>query len=75
VRGGFLQRLKEGTWTGHILEHVVLELMTLAGLPDGFGRTRETTTRGVCWWSATSTTNAPAWRSNSAASCCWPPSR
>lgn len=47
VRGGFLQRLKEGTWTGHILEHVVLELMTLAGLPDGFGRTRETTTRGV----------------------------
>lgn len=47
VRGGFLQRLKEGTWTGHILEHVVLELMTIAGLPDGFGRTRETTTRGV----------------------------
>ena len=47
VRGGFLQRLQEGTWPGHILEHVVLELMTLAGLPDGFGRTRETTTRGV----------------------------
>ena len=47
VRGGFLQRLQEGTWAGHILEHVVLELMTLAGLPDGFGRTRETTTRGV----------------------------
>src|SRR5574343_1329067 len=46
-RGGFLRRLKEGTWTGHILEHVVLELMTLAGLPDGFGRTRETRTRGV----------------------------
>ena len=46
-RGGFLRRLKEGTWPGHILEHIVLELMTLAGLPDGFGRTRETTTRGV----------------------------
>ena len=46
-RGGFLRRLKEGTWTGHILEHVILELMTMAGLPDGFGRTRETTTRGV----------------------------
>lgn len=46
-RGGFLRRLQEGTWAGHILEHVVLELMTLAGLPDGFGRTRETTTRGV----------------------------
>ncbi|WP_153145786.1 cyanophycin synthetase [Dechloromonas sp. H13] len=46
-RGGFLRRLEEGTWAGHILEHVVLELMTQAGLPDGFGRTRETTTRGV----------------------------
>ncbi|MCK6390873.1 MAG: cyanophycin synthetase [Azonexus sp.] len=46
-RGGFLRRLQEGTWPGHILEHIVLELMTLAGLPDGFGRTRETTTRGV----------------------------
>lgn len=46
-RGGFLRRLQEGTWAGHILEHVTLELMSLAGLPDGFGRTRETTTRGV----------------------------
>ncbi len=46
-RGGFLRRLDEGTWIGHVLEHVVLELMSLGGLPDGFGRTRETTTRGV----------------------------
>ncbi len=46
-RGGFLRRLQEGTWAGHILEHVTLELMSLAGLPDGFGRTRETTERGV----------------------------
>ena len=46
-RGGFLRRLEEGTWIGHVLEHVALELMTLAGLPGGFGRTRETTTRGV----------------------------
>jgi cyanophycin synthetase len=45
--GGFLRRLQEGTWAGHILEHVTLELMSLAGLPDGFGRTRETTERGV----------------------------
>ncbi|MDP3438830.1 MAG: cyanophycin synthetase, partial [Azonexus sp.] len=45
--GGFLRRLQEGTWIGHVLEHVALELMTLGGLPDGFGRTRETTTRGV----------------------------
>ncbi|MDR2837332.1 MAG: cyanophycin synthetase, partial [Azonexus sp.] len=46
-RGGFLRRVQEGTWAGHILEHVVLELMTLCGLPSGFGRTRETTERGV----------------------------
>ena len=45
--GGLLRRLQEGTWIGHVLEHVALELMTLGGLPDGFGRTRETTTRGV----------------------------
>lgn len=45
--GGFLRRLKEGTWAGHILEHITIELMALAGLPDGFGRTRETTERGV----------------------------
>lgn len=46
-RGGFLRRLQEGTWAGHILEHIVIELMALAGLPDGFGRTRETSERGV----------------------------
>ena len=46
-RGGFIARLNEGTWIGHVLEHVALELMTLAGLPGGFGRTRETTERGV----------------------------
>jgi cyanophycin synthetase len=47
VRGGFLQRLREGTWPGHILEHVTLELQNLAGLPGGFGKARETSTRGV----------------------------
>ncbi|WP_026640469.1 cyanophycin synthetase [Bordetella petrii] len=47
VRGGFLQRLREGTWPGHILEHVTLELQTLAGLPGGFGKARETSERGV----------------------------
>ncbi len=46
-RGGFLRRLEEGTWPGHIMEHVTLELQTLAGLPGGFGRARETSTRGV----------------------------
>ncbi|NBD20175.1 cyanophycin synthetase [Aquabacterium fontiphilum] len=46
-RGGFLQRLQEGTWAGHILEHVVIELLNLAGMPTGFGQTRSTTRRGV----------------------------
>ncbi|MBY4945799.1 cyanophycin synthetase [Cupriavidus respiraculi] len=46
-RGGFLQRLKEGTWPGHIMEHVTLELQSLAGLPGGFGKARETPERGV----------------------------
>ncbi|MBB5204822.1 cyanophycin synthetase [Inhella inkyongensis] len=46
-RGGFLQRLTEGTWMGHVLEHVVIELLNLAGMPTGFGQTRSTTQRGV----------------------------
>jgi cyanophycin synthetase len=47
VRGGFLQRLGEGTWPAHILEHVSLELLGLVGLQSGFGRARETEKRGV----------------------------
>jgi len=47
VRGGFLTRLERGTWPGHILEHVALELQNLAGMKGGFGRTRETSKRGV----------------------------
>jgi cyanophycin synthetase len=46
-RGGFLERLREGTWAGHILEHVVLELQNLAGMRTGFGKTRQTPVRGV----------------------------
>jgi cyanophycin synthetase len=46
-RGGFLSRVREGTMMGHILEHVALELQTLADMPVGFGRTRETATPGV----------------------------
>lgn len=46
-RGGFFSRLREGTYLGHILEHVTLELETLAGTPIGFGRTRETSETGV----------------------------
>lgn len=46
-RGGFLQRLRQGTWPAHILEHVTLELQNLAGMPGGLGRARETPVRGV----------------------------
>ena len=46
-RGGFLSRVKTSTMMGHILEHVALELQTLAGMEVGFGRTRETATDGV----------------------------
>ena len=46
-RGGFLERIKEGTLMGHIIEHIALELQELAGMPVGFGRTRETSTLGV----------------------------
>lgn len=46
-RGGFIQRLEEGTWAGHILEHVVIELLNLSGMPTGFGQTRSTSQHGV----------------------------
>jgi len=46
-RGGFFERLRRGTWLGHILEHVTLELQSLAGTPVGFGRARETSEVGV----------------------------
>jgi cyanophycin synthetase len=41
-RGGFFERLRRGTYLAHILEHVTLELQTLAGSEVGFGRARET---------------------------------
>jgi len=46
-RGGFLQRVFEGTWPAHILEHVTLELQNLVGQRTGFGKARSTSTRGV----------------------------
>ncbi len=38
--GGFFQRVDEGTWMGHVIEHIALEIQTLAGMDVGFGRTR-----------------------------------
>ncbi len=40
TRGGFFKRVDEGTWMGHVIEHIALELQTLAGMDVGFGRTR-----------------------------------
>lgn len=42
-RGGFFSRLDEGTWLGHVMEHVALELQSLVGVNVGFGRTRSAT--------------------------------
>jgi cyanophycin synthetase len=45
--GGFLLRLQDGTWLGHVLEHIVIELLNLSGMPTGFGQTRSTSVHGV----------------------------
>ena len=47
VRGGFFKRVREGTWIGHVIEHIALEIQTLAGMDTGFGRTRSTGEHGV----------------------------
>lgn len=47
TRGGFFSRIERGTWMGHVIEHIALEIQTLAGMETGFGRTRETKTPGV----------------------------
>ncbi len=47
--GGFLRRLTEddGTWMGHIMEHVALEIQNVAGSGVSFGRTRTTGETGM----------------------------
>jgi len=47
VPGGFFMRVEEGTWMGHVIEHIALELQTLAGMDTGYGRTRETKDAGI----------------------------
>jgi len=46
TKGGFFERVEEGTWMGHVIEHIALELQTLAGMDTGFGRTRGTGIEG-----------------------------
>jgi cyanophycin synthetase len=38
--GGFAERLRDGTYFGHVVEHVALELTELAGVPVCHGKTR-----------------------------------
>ncbi len=45
--GGFFQRVEEGTWMGHIIEHIALEIQSMAGMEVGFGRTRGYGEKGV----------------------------
>jgi len=45
--GGFFERIRKGTWLGHVIEHVALEMQSLADMPCGFGRTRSAGNKGV----------------------------
>lgn len=45
--GGFFERVIEGTWMGHVIEHIALEIQSLAGMEVGFGRTRGYGEEGV----------------------------
>jgi len=46
-KGGFFERMQEGTLLGHVMEHVAIELQMLAGMNVGFGKTRETKVKGA----------------------------
>ena len=45
--GGFIQRLQDGTWAGHIIEHIAIELQCLAGMEVGYGKTLDTSKEGI----------------------------
>jgi cyanophycin synthetase len=46
-RGGFFHRVELGTWMGHVVEHIALEIQSLAGMEVGYGRTRSTKETGI----------------------------
>ncbi|HVG24912.1 MAG TPA: cyanophycin synthetase [Thermoanaerobaculia bacterium] len=46
-RGGFLSRVQDGTWLGHVMEHCAIELQNLAGIAVGFGRARSADGPGI----------------------------
>jgi len=47
AEGGFFERVEIGTWMGHVIEHIALEIQVLAGMNCGYGRTRSANAAGV----------------------------
>ncbi|SER81414.1 cyanophycin synthetase [Vreelandella subterranea] len=45
--GGFLERLGRGTWAGHVVEHVAIELQNLIGFSVGYGKTIDSYDTGI----------------------------
>ena len=45
--GGFLERLARGTWAGHVVEHVAIELQNLIGFSVGYGKTVDSYDPGI----------------------------
>jgi cyanophycin synthetase len=45
--GGFLERLRRGTWAGHVVEHVAIELQNLIGFSVGYGKTVDSYETGI----------------------------
>ena len=45
--GGLIQRMREGTWAGHIIEHIAIELQCLSGMEVGYGKTFCTSQEGI----------------------------
>ena len=40
VKGGFIERMREGTWVGHVAEHIALQLQQEVGHDQRRGKTR-----------------------------------
>jgi len=45
--GGFIERLGRGTWAGHVVEHVAIELQNLVGFSVGYGKTVDSYETGI----------------------------
>lgn len=45
--GGFFKRVRRGTWMGHVVEHIALEIQTLSGMKCNFGKTRGIGEKGI----------------------------